>query len=57
MAVFSKPIDFPFYVSESKSKEFFNKDTRPSFHRGMERFQIHGGKAPVVKYCAGISLE
>lgn len=49
MAVFSKPVDFSFRVSESKSKEFLKKDTRPAFHEGMKRFQKHGGKAPVIK--------
>lgn len=49
MAVFSKPANFSFQVTKSKSDEFIKKDTRLAFNKTMEKFKRHGGKTDTVK--------
>lgn len=49
MAVFSKPCNFAFEVSESKADAFLNKDTRTAFKKAMAQFQKHGGTVKVKK--------
>ena len=49
MAVFSKPANFSFQVTKSKSDEFIKKDTRSAFNKTIEKFKRHGRKIDTIK--------
>lgn len=49
MAVFAKPANFSFQISESKSVEFMKNDTKPAFQKAIDKFKQHGGKITTSK--------
>lgn len=49
MAVFAKPANFSFQISESKSVEFMKNDTKPAFQKAIDKFKQHGGKTTASK--------
>lgn len=51
MAVFSRPGNRAFIVSESKSDEFFRTDAKTGLKRSMEKFNKRGGikKVKIVR--------